>query len=738
LNDVVSVWRDEERWTYFVGIHPIYAHPAGDKCQFRLVTAQLIDAGLCRQVEIIKTFGVSKSSVTRALKKLRNEGPPGFFQPRKGRRRGNVLTPDVLSRAQQLLDDGYTRRQTSEDLDVPYDTLRKAINVGRLVERQTMECQQATDKSSRSAVDADAATGMGTACTRVVERVLAATGKLGGGVSEHFEPCHDVPGAGVLCALPALISNGLLDGLNCLGKVKGYYTRMQIIILLAFMALWRIRTVEQLRGKPPGEFGKVMGLDRIPEVRCLRKKLDTLSDNNAAEEWAAHLSRQWMHNDPDAAGTLYVDGHVRVYNGKQTKPPRRYVSRSRLCLRGITDYWVNDAIGRPFFVVEKTIDPGMLNVLRDDIVPRLLREVPGQPTDEQLSADRYECRFVLVFDREGYSPAFFAEMWQQHRIACITYHKFPREKWPEEWFTETQLHMPGGETVTTRLAEMGSLIGSGDKKLWVREIRKLTDNGHQTSLISTAYKLDNSSLATRMFTRWCQENFFRYMLQHFDLDALNEHGTCDLSGTEKVVNPTWRELDRNKRSVTAKLANRQAKFAAQTLHPASEDKPIQYKKWQCRKAQLLEEVEHYENELEQLKASIKQTPRHIQSSELPEEHKFQHLASGRKRLIDTVRMIAYRAETAMVQMVRCQTVDSAAGRRLMQDLFNYDADILPDQTAQRLLVRVHGSARPATDRQLATLFEDLNAAELMYPGTQLQLTYELVGLTSASAEDGVT
>ncbi len=66
-----------------------------------------------------------------------------------------------------------------------------------------------------------------------------------------------------------------------------------------------------------------------------------------------------MDADTQAAGTLYIDGHVRVYHGELTKPPRRYVSRERLCLRGTTDYWVNDATGRPFFVIEKAIDPGM-------------------------------------------------------------------------------------------------------------------------------------------------------------------------------------------------------------------------------------------------------------------------------------------------------------------------------------------------------------------------------------------
>jgi hypothetical protein len=71
------------------------------------------------------------------------------------------------------------------------------------------------------------------------------------------------------------------------------------------------------------------------------------------------------------------------------------------------------------------IDSGLLAVLREDIVPRLLREVPGQPGAEELAADPHLCRFVLVYDREGYSPGFLKEMWQNHRIGSITYHKHP-------------------------------------------------------------------------------------------------------------------------------------------------------------------------------------------------------------------------------------------------------------------------------------------------------------------------
>jgi len=102
---------------------------------------------------------------------------------------------------------------------------------------------------------------------------------------------------------------------------------------------------------------------------------------------------------------------------------------SACVLRGTTDYWVNDIQSPPFFKVERPIDHGLLEALRSDIVPRLLKDVPS-PADRGGTRGRSLSRtLVILFDREGYSPEFFKEMWQTHRIACITYHSIPSDDW---------------------------------------------------------------------------------------------------------------------------------------------------------------------------------------------------------------------------------------------------------------------------------------------------------------------
>jgi transposase len=732
ISDFISVVRENGQWTYFCGVQPVFQHAENDRRSFRMFTAQLICQGACRQVDIVRAFGISKNSVIRNVAKYRAGGVEAFYAPR-ATRGASVMTPAVTAQAQQLLCAGRSRTEVAEELGFKADTLRKAIQQGRLIEpgplppgesAPALQPPTATDKSTRAV--ADAAAEMGTACTRPDERVLAAFGLLDGAPA-RFETCRDVSFGGVLCALPALEAHGLFRHIHaCLAKLRGYYSTLHVMVLLAHMALCRIKTVEQLQYQPPGELGKLLGLDRVPEVRCLRQKLAALSIDDGPKKWAGLLSQDWLKAEPELAGALYVDGHVRLYHGRQTALPKRYVSRQRLCLRGTTDYWVNDILGQPFFAVERPIDQGLLEVLRSDIVPRLLKEVPNQPTAAELEADRYRARFVIVFDREGYSPAFFREMWQTHRIACITYHKYPKDDWPDAEFVAVETTLPNGERVSLRLAERGTWIGGRKNGLWVREVRKLTTSGHQVSLISTAFGESAREDSVRLFSRWSQENFFRYMMQHFAIDLLNEYGTEEIPETKRpVVNPQWRELDRQKRSVKSKLTHRQARFAALTLHPESDE--AAQTRWEKRKAELVEEIDQFEHELTAITIQLKTTPSHLAWDALPESDKFQRLAPSRKQLVDTVKMIAYRAETALASLVREELARTDDARSLLCDLFRSEADLLPDREQGVLGVQVHPMSNPRSNRAIAHLLEHLNAAEFTYPGTNLRLVYSIAG-----------
>lgn len=728
ITEIISVVKEKQGqgiyWRYYCGFTPVFIHLEKDTRSFRMFASQLVCTGECKQVDIVRAFGVSAISVKRNVKKFKHGGVEAFYRPRT-KRSSHVLTPEVLKKAQEYFDQGCTRRQVADKVGVKYDTLKKAIYDLRLHENNIIKPDGASTKSERSILDAGAS--MGTGCRREIERMLVATGKIVCAATK-FENCRDVSFAGVLCAVPALLANGLFDFTNKYFVLpNGFYNLAHIMLLLSYMALCRIKSNEALRFHPPGEIGKLIGLDRIPEVKTLRDKLSIIcSEESRVQKWSLEMSRKWMNDNKELAGVLYVDGHVKVYHGKKTKLPKRYISRQRLCLRGITDYWVNDCFGQPFFLISRQIDKGLLEVLRKDIVPRLIRDVPGQPTEQELKKNPYLHRFIIVFDREGYSPGFFKQMWEKYRIACISYHKYPKEDWPCKEFQKYQCRISGCESVEMDLAERGTLIGSKKKdRLWVKQIRKLTKSGHQTSIISTAYLLEAAKTAPYMFSRWSQENFFKYAMQHYDIDRLTSYETESFPDTTKVVNPEYRTLENRIRTIAGKLTRTRAEFGNICLELETENKKVE--KYLNKKGELMEEIKYMEQEIENLKNRRSKISRTIEIQKLPGEEMLKKLDPAKKKFVDIIKMVAYRSETAMAMQVKEVSGRQTDARPIVRELMRQEADIIPDDKNKTLIVQVHRMANPQSNRAVQYLLDNLNETQTVFPQTNLKLHYRMVG-----------
>jgi hypothetical protein len=214
---------------------------------------------------------------------------------------------------------------------------------------------------------------MGKSCRDEAGRLQAA--RMGKSSTPAFGNHMDLRHGGILLTLPSLLACGQQKHIHRFLDVSGYYTTEQVFISLAFLLLLRVKNLEQSQGIPSGELGRCMGLDRIPEVKTLRNRISAFSHQTHVEEWLSLLGKEWMQTTDDLEGVLYVDGHVNLYYGSQAEMPERFVSRLRLCMSGSTDYWINDRLGQPFFVVNKTLNEGMTKALMDDIIPRLNRDV---------------------------------------------------------------------------------------------------------------------------------------------------------------------------------------------------------------------------------------------------------------------------------------------------------------------------------------------------------------------------
>lgn len=721
IGTTLSVLKKDGRITYFVGSDNYFSHAQSDAGGLRFAISTVIANGHVSAAEVERSdLGIAYRTLMNWLRQLEQEGPESFYNSRRVRGAA-VLTPEKIDECKRLLDSGLTIAMAAVRAGVNDSTLRKAVQDGRVRPPPSPgisspgPAEDVTTKSQRGRVDAQASEGMGTACTRANERMGAALGLIKN-ASTHFERCLDVQFGGLLSGLPALCSNGLLSGLDRHHTLpKGFYSAMHILILLGFMALARIRRPEGLRHVAPGELGKVVGLDRAPEVRTLREKIGIMANEGDPHAWMQELSRTWMQADPQEAGYLYMDGHVRVYHGSQAHLPRRYVSREKLCLRGTTDYWINDALGCPFFVVSKAVTDGLAATLLDDIVPELLAQVPSQPSAAELAADPLLHRFVVIFDREGSAHSLLSKLWEQ-RIGAITYRKAVKDTWPETEFTKVEVPIPGGGSTQMLLATRQTTLTAGHASMPVLEVRRLSETGHQTAIISTARNLESPVIAGRMFSRWCQENFFAYMMEHYDIDGLVEYGSESIPGTTLVVNPAWRIADKAVRDTRVRIRKLHAQLGASTLTIEADIE---------QQAQRLQDIQKLDEELEGLRTARRQTSRKVTIDSLPEKERPTQLRPLAKLFTDTIKMIAYRAETALVGCLRPHLAKEDEARALIRALFVSSADLEPNEKENTLTVRVHRFATPAHDKATGKLLSDLTQAAFRHPETGMRLIYEL-------------
>lgn len=203
------------------------------------------------------------------------------------------------------------------------------------------------------------------------------------------------------------------------------------------MALLRIKNPEQLKQCKPGEIGRIIGLDRIPEVKCLRSNLFMLTAQHQTRHLNIILVDHWYSGDSSQdADFLYIGGHIRIYYGDKANLSVKYVSRQKFCLSATTEYWVNDAQGMPLMMVMRELTEKLQTVSEHQIIPQLQQTILlSQPP---ANKDTPVCTFI--FDREAYEPAFYHRLWENHKTAIITYRKNIKDRWPVECFKNATLY----------------------------------------------------------------------------------------------------------------------------------------------------------------------------------------------------------------------------------------------------------------------------------------------------------
>jgi len=555
--------------------------------------------------------------------------------------------------------------------------------------------------------------------TRVDLRLEAALGEKVEDIVK-FESCQSLPYGGVLFLLPFLLANGLLSyNLYYSSRESGYYNFDVVILALAFMYLCRIKNIEQLKHHSPGELGKLLGLDRVPEARCFRSVIKELSSEGQSSRWGAYLSGEWINKDD--VEIYYVDGHVQVYHGYLANLGKKHVSRQKLCLPGTIEFWVNNAEGMPYFYITGQVNEKLKQALEEEIIPRLnllqqSKALPASKPDEDPSLPFY----TLVFDREAYSPVFFDKIWKQHRIAVITYRKNVNDCWDEQGFKEYKVDTQMGEAVMSLCEKQVELNG-----VTMREIRKRNDNGHQTSVITTNYQLSTDKIAMYMFSRWSQENFFRYMRLEYDIDRVIQYGVDELDKNIQVVNREYSNLTYRLKKIRERISRRQSNLYL--LEEEIEQTALDQSAKNISKQQdLIEELTNLRNQEKQIISERAKHPYKIPIGQMPQEQRYNKLKTESRHLQNIIKMICYRAETSMVNVLAGQYKRSKDEiRALIKSVISSRADIEPDYENNILYVTLYSLSSQRDNKAVSNICQLLNETETLYPGTPLRLFYKI-------------
>lgn len=554
---------------------------------------------------------------------------------------------------------------------------------------------------------------MGIATTRVLERAMAAAGILEE-AAPIFPNQQSVDNAGVLFALPALLAQGLLKYKEVYQALsKGYYGLQSTILTLAFMALCRIKNPEQLKQQKVGELGALIGLDRVPETRCLREKITQIVSQHKAKEFNTVLFNYWLGNTNDFF--FYIDGHVRIYYGHTANLPKKYVSRQKLCLNATAEYWVNDVQGLPYLVFTGELNEKLRDVIEQQIIPELKADV----TIAQRISTGEKILFTLVFDRECYEPAFFQRLWDQHQIAIITYRKNVKDKWEENLF---QSH-----TVTILCNAVTMLLYEKNVELGghiFREIRCLGEGGHQTAIITTNADITLCEVTEKMFSRWSQENFFKYLIADYDFDKMIEYGTQSIDENKEIVNPEYRKINYKIKKLTEKIQRLEAKFykVVEEVNATKIDKLPPLSAQQIKATEAISVLKKEKDILLQQRTAI---PNKIKLKDMPDAIRYDKLKPESKLFMNVIKMICYRAETAMAETVAPYFYKEKNEKRmLIKQLFNTPADITTNEEEKTLTVTIGSLSAPRYNEAIKKLCEILNETETTFPGTNLKLVYK--------------
>ena len=539
---------------------------------------------------------------------------------------------------------------------------------------------------------------------RSMDRLLASMGVLED-AAPLFACAESVPRAGVLLAIPALVSSGLLTIAHKIYGSLGsaFYGLRTTLVAYVLLALLRIPRPEALKEYAPDGLGHIIGLDRMPEVKTLRRKLARLAQTKKSQELGRELAQRRVRERGRLFGFLYVDGHVRTYHGKHSIP-KAFDTRKRLAVPATTDYWVNDKKGDPLFVVTADANAAMTRMLEP--ILEEARKIVGSGR-----------RITVVFDRGAWKLRLFQKLLEMN-FDILTYRKGRVRHISENRFVLRKARLDG-RSVKYLLHDQPVRFLHG--KLRLRQITRLTDSGHQTPVLTSRWDLRDIIVAYRMFERWRQENFFKYMRQEFLIDALADYEVEPDDPARLIPNPARKEIEKELHAARAAFAKLQEEYGSTALDYL-EGRTTTMRQFSSDEKRIHREIKEAANRIAKLAARRTSLPKHIPLAESKHEQDIIKLSTERKHLTNVLKMVAYQIESDLVERLRPHYARADdEGRTLIQTALQSAASIEPGKDELRITLAALSSEHRS--KAIAALCRDLNQSNTVFPGTNLRMYF---------------
>ena len=720
IGDAAALVTDDDGGRVFIRGELTFVWDAGDDLGRRLAAVQLVRTKAARALQVATAFGVSTVTVWRWRKELDTAGAQGLAQDKRGPKGPSRLTPAVVADIRSRRRVGASLRAIAAAVGVSTFSVRRALAEPTPEPATPTEEPQPQPKADLPVLPAPA--------DRCGERAAARWGQLTH-ADPVFAPAARVPLAGLLLAIPALEATGLLPcATTVFGCLRnGFYGLDTMLVEGVLRALAGQPRAEGSTRVDPVALGRILGLDRAPEVKTIRRKITALAATGRAEELlaamaAAHVARLDATN-PDLLAVFYVDGHVRAYQGTR-KVAKTHLSRLKFPAPATVETWVSDAAGDPVLVV--MAEPGA------SLAMELRRLLPD------LRAAVGDTRRVLVgFDRGGWSPALFAHM-DAEGFDVLTWRKGFAENLEADLFTDVTYVDETGRSHPWRVGDTTVDLPTGDKEqvFTMRQVTLIVANNktgraahgqgstRQIHILTTRTDLTTGEVIYRMGSRWRQENYFRYARMHFDLDSHDAYATTADDPTRLVPNPAKKKAHQHVLAARARYDRALADTDAALLQAVSPPPGVTVLITNADHDTLTTDLRAAQSNLDTAQAAHRAVPARLP---LAQVNPGQQVLDIQTKLIShAIRIAAFNTATALARAIRVHTGYARANHEahaLVRQALTGSGDIDPGNGT--LTIRLDPLPTGRATAAIAQLCEHLTATQTRYPGTDLVLRYEV-------------